>query len=161
MTEKRFQENNEDRFSISTPTNDDPTLVVCLKCQSRAAVTLHNDGGNDEARLSCPSCGYNLAKIVEERTFYWDAENPTDSYFGANLWLQTDCVGESLWAFNRRHLEYLEDFVSAKHRQRNPNVDTWMNSSLASRLPKWLKAAKNREQIVKAIAVLKVKYNEG
>lgn len=156
MTENRFQESAENRISISIPTNDDPTLVICPKCQSKAVVTLHND----EARLSCPSCGYNLAKTAKERTFYWDAENPTDSYFGVNLWLQTDCVGKSLWVFNKRHLEYLESFVSAKHRQRNPNNETWTNSSLASRLPKWLKSAKNRVQILKAIEVLKVKYND-
>lgn len=153
MNEQRFQESS---LSISTPTKDDPTLVCCPKCQSKAVVTLHNN----EARLSCPSCSYNQAKLAEQRTFYWGAENPTDSYFGVDLWLQTDCAGESLWAFNKRHLEYLEDFVSAKHRQRNPNIDTWMNSSLASRLPKWLKAAKNRDQVLKAIAVLKVKYDE-
>ena len=157
MNERRFQESKEDRLSISTPTKDDPTLVYCPKCRSKAIVTLHNN----EARLSCPSCSYNQAKLAEQRTFYWGAENPTDSYFGVDLWLQTDCAGESLWAFNKRHLEYLEDFVSAKHRQRNPRSDTWMNSSLASRLPKWLKAAKNRGQILKAIAVLKVKYDEG
>ncbi len=159
MTEKRFQENIEDRLSISTPTNDDPTLVVCPKCQSRAAVTLYSDGDKNEVRLSCPSCGYNLAKIAEERTFYWGAENPTDSYFGADLLLQTDCAGHSLWAFNKRHLEYLEDFVSAKNIQRNPNNETWRNSSLASCLPKWLKSAKNREQILKAIEILKDKCN--
>lgn len=153
MNEQRFQENEEDRLSIITPTKDDPTLVCCPKCQSKAIVALHDD----EARLSCASCGYNQKKSTEHRTFYWGAENPTDSYFDANLWLQTDCVGESLWAFNKRHLEYLENFVSAKHRQRNPNVDAWINSSLASRLPKWMKAAKNREQVLKAIAVLKNK----
>lgn len=155
MTEKRFQESNEGRLSISTPTNNDPTLVMCPKCQSKAVVTLCSE----EARLSCSSCGYNQAKLNGKRTFYWGAENPTDSYFGIDLWLQTDCVGESLWAFNKRHLEFLENFVSAKHRQRNPNNETWMNSSLASRLPKWLKSAKNRDQILKAIEVLKVKYD--
>lgn len=160
MNEKRFQEDNEDRFSISTPTTDDPTLIYCPKCQSKAFVTLNNNDDNDKVRLSCLSCGYNLEKIAEERTFYWGAKNPTDSYFGMNLWLQTDCAGENLWAFNKRHLEYLEGFVSAKHRQRNPNNETWKNSHLGSRLPKWLKSAKNREQVLKAIEVLKVKYNE-
>lgn len=159
MTEKIFQESNENRFSISIPTNDDPTPVVCPKCQSKAVVTLYSDGDKNEARLSCLSCGYNQAKLAEARTFYWGAKNPTDGYFGMDLWLQTDCAGESLWAFNKRHLEYLEGFVSAKHRQRNPNNETWKNSSLASRLPKWLKSAKNREQVLKAIEVLKVKYD--
>ena len=153
MNEPRFQENQENRLSISRPTSDDPTLVFCPKCRSKAFVILHSD----EARLSCLRCGHNQAKLAEQRTFYWGAENPTDSYFGASLWLQTECVGESLWAFNRRHLDYLENFVSAKHRQRNPNVDTWLNGSLASRLPKWIKAAKNREQVLKAIEVLKDK----
>jgi hypothetical protein len=52
------------------------------------------------------------------------------------------------------NLQYLEDFVSAKHRQRDPDVGTWMNNSLVSRLPKWLKAAKNRDQILKVIELL-------
>ena len=138
MNEQWFQENKENRLSISTPTKDDPALVCYPKCQSKAVVTINND----EARLSCPSCGYHQVKLAGHRTFYWSAENSTDSYFGANLWLQTDCVGESLWAFDKRHLEYLEDFVSAKHRQRNLNSDTWMNSSLASRLPNGLKLPK-------------------
>ena len=153
MTTQRFQENGENRLSISTPSKEDPTLVYCPKCSSKAVVTLHND----KARLTCPSCGYHQERLAEQRTFYWGADNPTDGYFGANLWLQIECVGKSLWAFNKRHLEYLEGFVSAKHRQRNPDIDSWINSSLTSRLPKWLKAAKNRDQNLKAIKLLKNK----
>ena len=43
MNEQRFQENEENILSISTPTKDDPTLVCCPKCRSKAVVTLHND----------------------------------------------------------------------------------------------------------------------
>lgn len=53
MIKQRFQENKENGLSISKPTRDDPTLVYCPKCRSKAVVTL----GNDETRLSCLSCG--------------------------------------------------------------------------------------------------------
>lgn len=48
MNEQRFQENKENRLSISTATKDDPTLVCCSKCRSKAVITLDND----DARLS-------------------------------------------------------------------------------------------------------------
>lgn len=66
MNEQVFQEDEENRLSISRPTKDNPTLVCCPKCRSKAIVTLHND----EARLSCLSCGYNQSKSAEYRTFY-------------------------------------------------------------------------------------------
>ncbi|MDY6934102.1 MAG: hypothetical protein SVZ03_07755 [Spirochaetota bacterium] len=63
-----------------------------------------------------------------------------------------------MWAFNIRHLEFLESYVSARLREREKDERLgWHNSSLASRLPKWLKPAKNREAILKAIYELKAK----
>jgi len=85
-------------------------------------------------------------------------ENPTDGYFGFDLWLKTSCVGHSLWAFNIKHLEFLESYVSAKLREREEGEKFgWHNSSLASRLPKWIKSSKNREALLKALNELKSK----
>lgn len=39
MTEKqRFENQREHRYSISEPTVEDPTLVVCPKCEKKAKV---------------------------------------------------------------------------------------------------------------------------
>jgi hypothetical protein len=55
-----------------------------------------------------------------------------------------------LWAYNREHLKFLEDYVSAALREREPN----MNASLVSRLPAWIKEAKNKGNVIKAIREL-------
>ena len=47
-------------------------------------------------------CGYNIEKSSKGGSFYWYDENPTDGYFGFDLWLKTYCAGHSLWAFNLR-----------------------------------------------------------
>ncbi len=65
MSEKRFKENEENRLSISTPTNGDSTLVYCPKCRSKAVITLHND----EARLSC-SVVKSILLILINKIFY-------------------------------------------------------------------------------------------
>ena len=78
-----------------------------------------------------------------------------DWYFRFPLWLEISCCGETLWAYNEKHLEFIEKYVAAKLRERVPNI----NKSLASRLPDWIKRAKNRDEILKAIGKLKEKLN--
>jgi len=74
----------------------------------------------------------------------------TDPYFGLPLWLRTEVRGERLWAYNRDHLAFLDAYVRAAHRQRSPN----RNASLASRLPRWMKASAVRHQVLNAIGRL-------
>jgi hypothetical protein len=152
MNDNRFKEGNEDRFSISKPHPDDPVIIVCPKCAGKATVVLHG-----EVKATCFECGYNATKSSTDRCFFWGADNPTDSYFGYDLWLRTDCIGHSLWAFNLRHLNLLESYVSATLRERSKDKWGWKNSSLVSRLPKWIKAGKNRDALLKAINKLKDK----
>jgi len=155
MSEHRFRENGEHRYVISQPTDQDPLLVVCPKCSGKSSVTLSGDA---DVKCTCLNCGYTKTKSRNGRSFYWYDENPTDGYFGFNLWLQTNCAGNSLWAFNSKHLKFLESYVGAALRERKKDEEWgWRNSSIASRLPKWLKSAKNREQVLKAINELKAK----
>jgi hypothetical protein len=76
-----------------------------------------------------------------------------DPYFGLPLWFRAACCGETLWAYNRRHLAFLRGFVGAKIRQRYPN----RNASMVSRLPNWMKKASNRAAILNCIADLENK----
>jgi hypothetical protein len=71
-----------------------------------------------------------------------------DPYFGLPLWLRADVQGRTLWAYNREHLSFLDAYVRAGVRQRAPN----RNASLASRLPRWLKASGVRQPVLRAIA---------
>jgi hypothetical protein len=96
-------------------------------------------------RLTCEYCGY-----VKE----WEGKRvgivgSTDWYFGQPLWLQANCAGELLWAINRRHLQFIEEFVRADFRE------THWNATMASRLPEWMKLGKNRDDVLKCIEKLK------
>jgi hypothetical protein len=151
----RHKENEEHRLTIGQPSADDPVLIVCPLCGSKAAVVPF---GEEHVRAACSMCWFTAEKPSDRRTYHWDRDNPTDGYFGLNLWLTTTCDGHCLWAFNRKHLDFLESFVSARLRERTRDETRgWRNSSLASRLPAWIKSAKNRDRLVRAIRDLKAK----
>lgn len=80
---------------------------------------------------------------------------PYDWYFRFPLWLQTPCSGEILWAFNEDHVHFLEQYVLAKQRIKFHEEGRIRNGTLASRLPIWIKRAKNREEVTKGILRLK------
>lgn len=163
-----FAENNERFLDEGTRIYEfyDEFLVVCPKCERMAKVLI------DEAefeklskrkidkfrnqyfaprRLICLSCLH--------RDFWKGNQvavgGNVDWYFRFPLWLQISCCGETLWAYNLKHLEMLEGYVGAKLRERTNKG----RSSFLSKLPKWIKSAKNREEILKAIGKLKEKLN--
>ena len=98
------------------------------------------------ARLVCPKCGYSK----DLGTDGWSSGTATDIYFGLPLWFQTPCCGETLWAYNRPHLAYLKHYVEANLREEGAAG----RRGLASRLPKWMKAAKNRDEVLKCLQKL-------
>jgi len=60
-----------------------------------------------------------------------------------------------LWARNLEHLAFLEKFVQAKLRERPTPADGYRNKLLASRLPLWMKSARNRDTVMAALAKLR------
>jgi hypothetical protein len=98
-------------------------------------------------KFSCLHCG---------STRLWQGNvqrrgGPYDWYFRFPLWLQTPCCGEILWAFNEEHVRFLEHYVTAKQRIKFHEEGWVRNGTLASRLPIWIKRAKNRDEIIKGI----------
>ncbi len=81
------------------------------------------------------------------------ADGPTDWYFRLPLYLQTECAGRRLWAYNVEHLSALEAFVAAPLREASP-THPW---SLVSRLPRWMVLAEHREAVLKGIKRLRAK----
>ncbi len=106
-------------------------ILECINCGASAILK--------NKRIICEKCGFN--KIL--------TENSTYSY---NLWFSMDCCGEELWAYNRKHLNFLKEHVEATLRERNDLP--FSNKSLGSRLPKWMTSSKNRENVLKAIEKL-------
>ncbi|MCY7347504.1 MAG: hypothetical protein LH614_14970 [Pyrinomonadaceae bacterium] len=109
----------------------------------------------DYAEVTCEVC-----KKPSYLSLSWHREfnenKPLDPYFNYPLWLQTECVGEILWVFNEEHLNYLKSYVKADLREDDGRLD-W---SMISRLPKWITSAKNRQQVLKAIAKLEKQITE-
>lgn len=98
--------------------------------------------------MSCPGCGTAFQGKVTWSPVAFD--RPVDLYFGLPLWLQTPVRGETLWAYNDRHLGFLRDYVGASLRERIPN----RNRTMASRLPQWIKSAQNRAGILHGLGRL-------
>jgi hypothetical protein len=153
---KRIEDKGEDLYSFM-----DEILVTCPRCGS-CAVTRQIDrekpfGWFEPRRLTCRACSYtkDWQKHQIQRRSYWQH----DDYFSRPLWLQTPCCGEVLWAYNERHLEFLEGYIGAQLRERGRGEHGWSNRSLASRMPGWMKSAKNRAEVMKGLARLRARLN--
>ncbi|MEM8830958.1 MAG: hypothetical protein AAGE96_16605 [Cyanobacteria bacterium P01_G01_bin.19] len=154
MGKIRYFDRREHGDDIVLPKNNDPILAVCPQCNSKALVLPNTE---DTVKCVCTKCSFNKTKSNRSRFLGWRKDIPHDGYFGFDLWLQTYCCGHSLYAFTIRHLDLLEDYVKADLRERKPDESGWRNSSVSSRLPKWIKSHKNREQLIKAIQKLRAK----
>ena len=85
------------------------------------------------------------------RDGYWLLGAPYDPWFRQPLWLQTACVGETLWAYNADHLRFLTDLVAADLRTRSRVDSGPRNRLLESRLPKWMLSRKNRAAVLRGL----------
>lgn len=137
-------------------------LVVCPKCKSMAKVVSEETTSEKNKSLIihkfiCFCCHYReiLQKKKAVINIYEDLSVQRDWHFRFPLWLQVSCCGENLWAYNLKHLEILEQYVSAKLRERNKKG----RNSFLSKLPAWLKSAKNRKAILKSIEKLRSMAN--
>ncbi|MFD1631466.1 hypothetical protein [Pseudopedobacter beijingensis] len=145
--------------------------VICPKCQSRALVTGGKPHGSvaeqeTHVKFTCVTCGYALfykntpsfaiyknSSHTEKKLRPIFLNSPCDPFFAFNLWYKTDTTFGVIWAYNLKHLLIIEDYIADKLRERH-NVDM-QNNSIASRLPQWIKSAKNRSYLLKIIHKLK------
>jgi hypothetical protein len=137
----------------------DAVQVVCPACQGRAEVAPWLDGqprspypARWPRRLACRACGHvrNWPGEAKDPPSWWGG--PVDPYFHQPLWLRADCCrNRTLWAYNERHLDILERYVSARLRERGEHPAMTM----LTRLPRWLKSAKHRSEILRVIGRLR------
>lgn len=104
----------------------------------------------DEIAIPCPHCG-TLRNYKPRNEKYKITTEPkgraVDPVFGLPLWFQADVRGNLFWACNRGHLDEIKSYVGSALRERQTTTHTTM----VERLPKFIKDAKNRETILKAI----------
>lgn len=130
----------------------DEFLVECPSCSKVARITVLVEL-KPQANLTCLACGHVSSKLIRQKRGLTILGAPIDPYFHLPLWLKADCCGERLWAYNRRHLAFLKEFVGAKLR----DVGTTGHRNLGNKLPKWMLLAKNRDDVLRVIARLEAK----
>jgi hypothetical protein len=137
----------------------DPVLVRCPQCAAGTTLRRLDVPGRSGYAVACGRCGYSKDWLLErDRSYPVPSGGPQLAGFGLDLLLQTPCCGETLWVYNEAHLDHLREFVGATQRKRRRNSDTgWANGSLESRLPGWIKAARNREAVLAALESLSAK----
>lgn len=123
----------------------DEFLVECPKCGKPGNVRLITMGPKSPVpQFACRSCGH-----IEQGLRHSSVVIGTwvDPYLRIPLWLQSECCGEILWAYNRRHLSFLKEFVGSKLR----DIGELGRPNLGNKLPKWMLLAKNRDEVLKEI----------
>lgn len=145
--------------------------VFCPKCNAKAIVI----GGQPyknireyeaQVQFSCTTCGFVIKYINTPKfTIYLNAKGQEiktrvliqntayDPYFGFDVWYQIETNYGLLWAYNIEHLIIIENYIADL--QRNRNGLDYQNNSIGSRLPQWIKNAKNRSYLLKIIKKLK------
>ena len=98
----------------------------------------------------CEACNRNSVVDLSGHAFLEGADC-RDPHFGMPLWLVDAGRHGPVWAYNAAHLRVLKAFVSATLRERSQNAG---NASLISRLPGWMKEAKNRDAVTKRLIKL-------
>ncbi|WP_454319747.1 hypothetical protein [Streptomyces phaeoluteigriseus] len=118
-----------------------PALVRCPRC-ARLAHYERRAGCTPEHRLVCRSCG--LSRL---------SGTPA-------LWLETRTRHGEVWAYNLEHLDLLRRFVAASLRERAPWYEHGRKMTYVARLPAWIKSAKNRAEVLRAIDRMRASVTE-
>ena len=141
----------------------DGVLACCPRCGGQAVIRPRP--GRDPRppadgilfaprRVTCSACAY----TAEWAGSGIRSSDRRDPYFHLPLWLQVSCAGRTLWACNRRHLAFLEQYVRAELREpHQPQGAEPRNRTLTSRLPAWIKSAKHRAALLAGIDTLKTR----
>lgn len=117
----------------------------CYQCGRSLEKKIAGPKHSYEHKLTCTGC---KCEMVEKIQWYKEPNvKARDPFFGIKLWFVSNIKGNEFWAYNREHLSFINDYVTAKIRKREPN----RNSSLVSRLPDWLLSAKNRSAVANEI----------
>lgn len=146
--QKRFQDKNF-RVDEFLGTVD----VECPNCSKKANAI--RDVEKKEASLRCAHCGLLKTKSMEVKVMGMNAVYTVaaHAYFDVNLWYITPFKDDMIIGFNLPHLEYLEQYIGAKLREHKDREFY----TLLEKLPKFYHDAKNRDALLKKIALLKKK----
>ncbi|UPL50918.1 hypothetical protein [Hymenobacter sublimis] len=128
----------------------------CKQCANRIMVEMPEVRHKKEAiKVRCSDCGCeeSYKPTYIEHVGYSYSFNGVDPFFQLPLWYQASFKDELLWAYGPEHLLYLEQYIGARLRERNQRRYTTMVECL----PQFIKAAKNRDVLLKLLERMKLK----
>ena len=133
---------------------------ACGYCGHRWLAPQVQEHGYPPARhthveMQCPACAKRSAVPVKAHPLF-PADHAIDPHFGHPLRLVMPTRHGVVWAYNARHLIELRAYVSALLRERRGST----NRSMISRLPRWIKLARNRESVLKALDKLAARLGQ-
>ncbi|MBN7136114.1 hypothetical protein A7A76_15325 [Lysobacter enzymogenes] len=105
--------------------------------------------------VRCPACKRDSE--VEVRMHPHRGAEPRDPHLGLPLRLLEPTRHGLLWAYNAEHLDELQRYVAATQRERLRSAG---NASMISRLPAWMKLARHRATVLKALQRLQARLVE-
>ncbi|WP_036025969.1 hypothetical protein [Leptospira noguchii] len=108
------------------------------------------------AKCKCPVCNYEMEEKLQWQKSYLVTQG-IDPYFGLPLWLKFQIGNHHIWAYNENHINDLINYIESDLRERIVYPTKW---SMVARLPKWIKEAKNRKVIIKALKELNKKLEK-
>ena len=115
-------------------------------------------------RVKCPYCKEsvigNVSDIMDSQyVIFEDIRHAEDPYFHYPFYFQASYRGKIIWALNREHLQYLIGYLTADIRTvQSDFYETYKTMrSQSDMLPAFMKAAKNRDGIVKLLTKLQMK----
>jgi len=123
----------------------------CLHCSTKLSLKIE-ERKTQPAYISanCPECN-KKSKIKENwETFVmkYKDQGIIDPAFGLDLWYQDEVKGEIIWAYNDTHLHEIRNYVKAELRERTTNR---FKMTMVEKLPNFIKLAKNRDDVMKAL----------
>ncbi|BFM44670.1 hypothetical protein CFS9_33110 [Flavobacterium sp. CFS9] len=104
-------------------------------------------------KTKCPHCNFQeewkpkVEKVLKNSKK--DNGLVREHYYNLPLWFQKEVGTAIFWAYNQQHIDYLGRYIEAELRERNNKGSG--NGTVVSRLPKFVKEAKNREKLLKII----------
>ncbi|WP_405165627.1 hypothetical protein OG203_11315 [Nocardia sp. NBC_01499] len=141
---------------------EDDILVQCPRCGKTAHVSPAPEHAGRPGRelfahrLVCGHCG--LARTKPGRGYHLitgAGSTATDPYFELPLCLRAETRHGWLWAYNFDHLALIRRYVQASLREHAPWDDGGIRHTAVARLPKWIKSAKHRTEILREIDQLR------
>ncbi|KOG29425.1 hypothetical protein [Streptomyces resistomycificus] len=150
------------RFRDPLSTEYDFIDVILVRCPRCARIARVQAQPTAEApphtrlftprRLVCRTCGLSRTWQGGWAALSGGSRAPDhDPYFRLPLWLQVETRHGVLSAYNLRQLDLLGKFVAAPLRERAPWYGTGPRMTYVARLPAWVKSAKNREEVLRAV----------